>query len=195
MIVKETSYQQYHSELNQNRWYFDKIKCFSKAYSHVSNIQDFPLINFFHFLSSSPTLFSTPCLLILQTFTSLPFYARLLVYKFMCTVSSSSVKPRQSHKTFWYTCFFPVYFFGWNFPAFLFILPFLLFETQQYDLGLLFLKKKKLLYVLAVACTDSSLVSLAQKWWVLEVLPNFSFRTTRLQLNLLILIEFPNIFH
>ena len=117
MIVKETSYQQYHSELNQNRWYFDKIKCFSKAYSHVSNIQDFPLINFFHFLSSSPTLFSTPCLLILQTFTSLPFYARLLVYKFMCTVSSSSVKPRQSHKTFWYTCFFPCLFLWLKFSS------------------------------------------------------------------------------
>ena len=105
MIVKETSYQQYHSELNQNKWYFDKIKCFSKAYSQVSNRQDFPLINFFHFLPPSPTLFSTPCLLILETFTSLPFYSRLQVYKFMCTVNSSSVKPRQSHKTFWYTFF------------------------------------------------------------------------------------------
>ena len=165
MIVKETSYQQYHSELNQNRWYFDKIKCFSKAYSHVSNRQDFPLINFFHFLSSSRTLFSTPCLLILQTFTSLPFYARLLVYKFMCTVSSSSVKPRQSHKIFDIHVFSLFISLAEIFqPPCLFCPSFYLKLNSMIWVCYFWKKKKKLLYVLAVACTDSSLASLAQKW-------------------------------
>ena len=36
----------------------------------------------------SPNLFSTLRLLILENFESLPFYSRLPVYKFMCTVDS-----------------------------------------------------------------------------------------------------------
>ena len=54
----------------------------------------------------SPTLFSTPRLVILENFATLPFYSRLPVYWFMCIVDSGSVKPRQSHKTVWCTCFF-----------------------------------------------------------------------------------------
>ena len=52
------------------------------------------------------TLFSTPRLLILETFSILRFYSRLPVYQFMCTVDSGSVKPRERHKTVWCTCFF-----------------------------------------------------------------------------------------
>ena len=48
----------------------------------------------------SPTLFSTPRLLILENFASLP------VYWFMCTVDSNSMKPRQSRKTICCTCCF-----------------------------------------------------------------------------------------
>ena len=54
----------------------------------------------------SPTLFSTPHLLVLENFASLPFYFRLPVYWFMCTVDSGSMKPRQSHKTVCCTCCF-----------------------------------------------------------------------------------------
>ena len=60
----------------------------------------------FRFLPPSPILFSTPRLLILENFTSLPFYSRLPVYQFMCTIDSGTVNPRQSHKTIWCTCFF-----------------------------------------------------------------------------------------
>ena len=75
-------------------------------YYPVLNRRDSPLINYSIFLPPSPTLFSTPHLLILENFTSLPFYSRLPIYYFMCTVNSGSVKLRQSYKTGWCTCFF-----------------------------------------------------------------------------------------
>ena len=59
-----------------------------------------------------------------------------------------------------------------------------------------YFRKKKLFFVLGMPHSDPFFVqSWAQKWQFLEVLPIFFFRTTELQLNLLILLEVPNIFH
>ena len=49
-------------------------------HSRVSNRRDSPLINYSVVLPSSATLFSTPRLLILENFASLPFYSRPPVY-------------------------------------------------------------------------------------------------------------------
>ena len=50
------------------------------SYSRLSNKRNSPLINYSVFLPPTPTLFSTPRLLILDNFASLPFYSRLPVY-------------------------------------------------------------------------------------------------------------------
>ena len=56
------------------------------------------------------------------------------------------------------------------------------------------ISEKNCFFVWGMAHTDLFCASWVQKWQFLEVLPIF-FRTTKLQLKLLILIESPNIFH
>ena len=79
-----------------------RVKHFS---NRILSRWDSPLINYSVFCHP-PQLFSSPRFLILENFVSLPFYSRLPVYYLMRTVDSGSVKPRQSNKTVWCTCFF-----------------------------------------------------------------------------------------
>ena len=87
-------------------WVLQKILKNEKKipYPRVSNRQDFPLVNY-SFFTTLPNLIQHPRWLILENLASVLFYSRLPVHEFMCTVKSGSMKPRQSHKTVWCTCF------------------------------------------------------------------------------------------